>query len=62
VEEELKKYVSVGGWVQIEKVKEWLGLEPTGGECSKQRACTLIRIEMGEVQGKDRDGRSAVRS
>jgi len=24
VEEELKKYVSVGGWVQIEKVKEWL--------------------------------------
>ena len=56
VVEELRKYVSVGGWVQIEKVKEWLGLEPTGGELLRllEAACvhpdSRGRIEMGEVQ------------
>ena len=56
VEEELKKYVSVGGWVQIEKVKEWLGVEPTGGELLRRLEAACVhpdskgRIEMGEVQ------------
>ena len=56
VEEELKKYVSVGGWVQIEKVKEWLGVEPTGGELLRMLEAACVhpdskgRIEMGEVQ------------
>ena len=56
LDEELKKYVSVGGCrVQIEKVKEWLDLEPTGGELLRMLEAACVhpdskgRIEMGEV-------------
>eukprot|EP00435_Cladocopium_sp_Y103_P076316 s7_g90.t1 len=53
VDEELKKYV---GWVQIEPVKEWLGLEPSGVDLLRilEAACehpdSKRRIEMGEAQ------------